>query len=108
MRGLIMRGKTVASAVSLLLLSFLCVGQTMPAQVSKNQTFITNYSDYESMGINPANLAANKQEGKKVSFGLMQMGFTLFNGQLKRDLLHDGDIALLGDPSHWFDDILVE
>ncbi|GEM_PF-1219551 len=108
MRGLITRGKTVTCAISLLLISFLSFGQTMPAQVSKNQTFTTNYYDYEALGVNPANLSANRREGKKVSFGLMQTNFLLFNKTLKTDLIHGGGLDRLTDPGHWFDDILVE
>lgn len=108
MRGLITRGKTVGCALSFLLISFLCAGQTTPAQVAKNQTFTTFHFDYEAMGFNPANLSANRREGKRLSLGLMNTNFLLYNGPLKRDLLHNRDMSRLADPAHWFDDILVE
>ncbi len=108
MRGLITRGMTVACAIALLLISFLSIGQTTPAQVSKNQTFLTNYYDYEAMGVNPANLSANRREGKKLSLGMMQTNFLLFNRTLKNDLIHGGGIERLTDPAHWFDDILID
>lgn len=94
--------------MTLLLCSVLCYGQTTPAQVAKNQTFTTNFYDYNSMDFNPANLAANRREGKKVSFGLLQLNMLMFNRELKRDLLHDGSMEYLSDPGHWFDDILIE
>lgn len=108
MRGLITWGMTYGYAISFLLMSFLCAGQTIPAQVSRNRTFLTNYYDYEAMGINPANLSANRREGKKLSLGLMQTNFLLFNRTLKTDLIHGGGVSRLTDPAHWFDDILVE
>lgn len=108
MRGLITRGKTVVSVVFLLFASMLCIGQTTPPQVAKNQTFITNYWDYEALDINPANLAANRRLNKKVSLGLMSGSFLMFNPTLKRDLIHGGGVARLADPAHWFDDILID
>jgi len=103
-----MRGKTIGIVISLLAVSFLCIGQTPPVQVSKDHTFTTNFRDYDALGINPANIAAHWRPDKRVSFGLVSTNMLLYSRGIKTDLIHGGGLGRLTEVSHWVDDILIE
>src|ERR1043166_5246879 len=108
MRRRIMLGKTMGIVISLLVVSFLCVGQTPPVQVSRDYTFTTGFYDYDALTVNPSTIAAHWRPDKRVSFGLLSSNILLYSRGIKTDLIHGGGLERLSEVSHWIDDILIE
>lgn len=115
MRGLITRGETrprhngrMIGILFLLAISFLCMGQTTPLQVSKDHSFSTHVGDYDALQINPSNIAAHWRTDKRVSFGLVATNFLMYSRGVKQDLFHGGGLDRLTDVSHWVDEVLIE
>ncbi|GIV33497.1 MAG: hypothetical protein KatS3mg031_1032 [Chitinophagales bacterium] len=106
MWGKITKGKALLLVISATGTATIAAGQVSPIQISRNQTYTTRYWDYDALQVNPANIAAQWQPGRKLSFGLLSSNFTLYSAGVKNDLLHDGKVSNLASLSHWVNDIL--
>jgi hypothetical protein len=84
--------RSLLVAAAILVMTTVALSQTEgPAFLHSGKAVSTTFAtDYQAIGINPANLGwSRKYEGKKMAFGLLEVGSSLYSDALTKDELKD-------------------